>query len=349
MSHKLDFSQGKAGFISYNQPAWHGLGLVFNRPLTIEDALNDAGLNFDVTKHPNVHRLPDGSEIVSNDSFFTLRNDVNKVLGTRLGKDYTVYQNNDALAIVDELLGTGKCSIETAGSLDEGRRVFTCLKLNQPLVIGANDEIKQYILLANSHDGSLSITAMATNVRVVCNNTLSAALSRSKGAASHKIRHTANAQDRVKEAFQIMGLIEQASKTNEAAYNAMKCNKISKEEFFNYIGNIFMTDEEINGLQKGKTDVLSTRKKNILEGVLNYAEVGIGQREALDKGNLNMWYAYNSVTGYLTSKKYSSKDDRFNSLLLGDGATKIKDAGLLALQPDKIRPIKQQKPAFNLN
>lgn len=346
MAHKLDFSKGQVAFISYQAPAWHGLGKVFNQEISIQQALTESGLDFHVEKLPNVHRFIGAngrpSEIISANSFFTIRTDVNKVLGDRLGPDYTVYQNTQALDIVDELLNTKKVTIETVGAIDEGRKVFTCLKLNNSIVVDGTDEIFQYVLLANSHDGSLAITAMPTNVRVVCNNTLSAALSSAKG--SYKIRHTRNAADRVKEAFTIMGLLEDNSKANSAAYNAMKHNSLTKEEFFDYVGNIFITPAEIAEFNKGNKDAISTRKQNTIGEVLQYATNGVGQREALGN-SLNMWYAYNAVTGYLTSKKYSNADDRFNSLMLGDGAKKILNAGELALKPHNIRPLAKAKDA----
>jgi len=134
-------------------------------------------------------------------------------------------------------------------------------------------------------------------------------------------------------------MLEDNSKANSAAYNAMKHNGLSKEEFFDYIGNIFITPDEIAGLQKGEKDVLSKRKENVIGEVLEFAQTGIGQAEALGN-SLNMWYAYNAVTGYLTSKPYKTKDDRFESLMIGDGAKKIAAAGDLALQPQNIRPLR---------
>src|SRR5882672_5037420 len=285
MAHQIDHSKGKAAFISYQAPAWHGLGKVFNQEISIEEALKESGLDFHVDKLPNVHRFntPFGiQEIVSDSSFFTIRTDTNKVLGDRLGSIYTVYQNTDALAIVDELLKTKKVIIETVGAIDDGRKVFTCLKLKSSIVVGGSDEVYQYVLLANGHDGSMAITAMPTNIRVVCNNTLSAALAGATGA--HKIRHTSKAADRVKEAFEIMGLLEDNTKSNSAAYNAMKANSLTKQEFFDYIGNIFITSEEIGKLQIGDKDALSTRKKNTISKVLEFSETGIGQREALGNG-----------------------------------------------------------------
>lgn len=337
MAHRIDHSKGKAAFISYQEPAWHGLGKVFNQEITIAQALTESGLDFKVDKLPNIHRLPSGIDIVSDSSFFTVRTDVNKVLGTRLGPDYTVYQNQQALDIVDELIRTDKVIIETVGSVDEGRKVFTCLKFKTPMKVGSNDEIFQYILIVNSHDGSLAITVMFTNVRVVCHNTLSAALAGAKGA--HKIRHTRNASDRVKEAFEIMGVLENNTKVNAAAYNAMKENVISKQEFFDYIGNIFMDTADIAALQSGDSEALSAKRKTQLAEVLDYANTGVGQAEALGNG-LNMWFGYNAVTGYLTSKGYKTQSDRFDSLMLGDSSKKIAAAGELALAPHNIRPLR---------
>lgn len=337
MAHAIDHSKGKAAFISYQAAAWHGLGKVFNQEITIAEALTESGLDFKVEKFPNVHRFPSGIEIVSESSFFTARMDVNKVLGSKLGSDYTVYQNTQALEIVDELIRTDKVIIETVGALYEGRKVFTCLKFKTPMKIGGSDEVYQYILIVNSHDGSSAITVMFTNVRVVCANTLSAALAGAKGA--YKIRHTRNAGDRVKEALEIMGVLENNTKANAAAYSAMKANTISKQEFFDYIGNIFMDATDIAELQKGNADALGTRKKNQISEVLDYANTGVGQREALGN-DLNMWFGYNAVTGYLTSKEYRTQSDRFDNLMLGDGAKKIVAAGELALAPHNIRPLR---------
>lgn len=341
MAHKIDLSKGKPAFIAYQQAAWHGLGQVFNTEITIENALIDAGLDFDVIKQPNIHRLSNGQDEVSTTSFFTERTDVNKVLGGHVGANYTVYQNTDALQLVDEMVKTKMVTIETVGAVDEGRKVFTCLKLTNPIIVGKGDEITQYVLLANSHDGSLAITAMPTNIRVVCNNTLSAALAGSK-VGMHKIRHTKNAHDRVSEAFKILGLLDNSSKENAAAYNAMQSNIISPEGFYDYIGNIFLNAEEISDLQKGRKDTISTRKKNVMQDVINFANTGVGQAEARSNGKLNMWFAYNAVTGYLTGKPYKNADDRFESLMLGDSAAKIQSATRFALHPDELRSTKAE-------
>lgn len=349
MAHKIDNSKGFSAFVSFAEKAWHGLGTILKNAISTEDALNQGGLNYQVLKLPNVHCLPNGEEIISEDSFFTVRTDVNKVLGGKLGKDYEVLQNVEALNVVDEILQSGTATIETAGAIDEGRKVFICLKINQGITVGSNDLINQYLLIATSHDGSLSITAMPTNVRVVCNNTLTAALHGSQEKI--KIRHTVNASARLQEAAKILGLIKNNTAANEDNYNAMAQLLISKEDMFNYFGNVFCTPAEIKEMQKGThaKEVLSTRKQNVLADVLNFAQTGTGQRETLKGSDLTMWTAYNAVTGYVTRKKYSSASDRANSMLFGSSAQLIHEAGVLALEPKAIQPLNKVNFNTNLN
>ena len=352
MAHLIDQTKNEKGaFVAFQQPAWHKLGVTFDRALTVADALKEGGLDFDVTKHPNIHRLPSGIDVISDDSFFTMRSDTNAVLGARLGKDYTVFQNSQALDFVQEILYRGTATIETAGAIDGGRKAFICLRNSKQIEVGSGDLVNSFVLIATSHDGSLSITAMPTNVRVVCNNTLSAALS-GKGAV--KIRHTANANGRMQEALRVLGLLQDSQAQSEDSYNTMRNTAIDQNAFFDYVGNIFMTGAEISEAQAGKkvAELLSTRKANIINDVLKFATQGIGQNSALTNGKPNMWYAYNAVTGYLTGKKYGTADDRMNSLIFGDSASKIEEAGILALCPAKIRTLRSTAANFgslNLN
>lgn len=350
MAHLIDNSKGFNAFVSFAAPAWHNLGTVLSNPVSTLDALQQGGLDYTVLKLPNIHYLPNGEEIISEDSFFTCRTDVNKVLGSKLGRDYAVMQNIEALNIVDEILQKGAATIETAGAIDEGRKVFICLKVNQDIIVGSNDVVRQYVLIATSHDGSLSITAMPTNIRVVCNNTLSAALRESKDKI--KIRHTNNANVRLAEAMRVLKLMSNNTAANEDNYNEMQQKIITPAEMFNYFGNVFCTPDEIKELQSGKkaSEALSTRKQNILSDVLYFANKGQGQSMAMQGANHTLWSAYNAVTGYITRKKYSSANDRANSMLFGSAAATIEEAGSLALSPSKIQPLhKTNFSGLNLN
>lgn len=349
MAHKLDFSKGKAAFVSYGAAAWHGLGEIMQDAISAQDALERGGLDFQVVKLPNIHYLPNGEELISDNSFFTCRLDTCKVLGDKLGKDYREFQNLECLNIADEILQAGKATIETAGAIDEGRKVFICLKVNTDIVIGSQDVVKQYVLIATSHDGSMAITATPTNVRVVCNNTLTAALRNAEGAI--KIRHSDKAGGRLREATKVLGLMSHNTEVNAENYGIMKETHISKLDMMNYFGNIFCEKKEIALLQKGipYEEALSAKRRVILENVVDFANVGVGQDMAFEGGKLNMWGAYNAVTGYVTRKKFSSVSDRADSLLFGSTAKLVHAAGVLAMEPEKIEPMQKKASSILTN
>jgi len=335
MAHLIDNSKGFNAFAHIGATAWHGLGVKLDA-MTAADALEKAGLDYQVLKMPNIHLINE-EPIISDDSFFTYRTDVNKILGSRLGKDYAVMQNVEALNIVDEILQSGKATIETAGAIDEGRKCFICLKLNSVIKIGNDDITEQFLVIANSHDGSLAVTAKFTNVRVVCNNTLCAALG-SKSGQVYKFRHTSTAAARMQDAMKVIKLIDSNTQVNESNYQQMFDNLINPTQYKDYISNVFMTGEEITKLRNGSkyNDVISTRKDNIIKDVLNFARNGAGQEMSLNNGQLNTWNAYNAVTGYVSRKSFTSYDDRANSMLFGTSANLVEDAGILALEPAKI-------------
>lgn len=346
MAHLIDSSKGFNAFVAI-APAWHGLGKILPDGITTKQALEFGGLDYHVVKSPNIHRYPDGIEIVSDSSFFNWRTDTKAILASKVGKDYTVFQNGETLDIVDEILQHGKATIETAGVIDSGKRAFIVLKYGKDINV-SGDITKTYCLICTSHDGTQSIIAMPTNVRVVCNNTLQMALGTKQDRIS--IRHTMNAGDRLKQALQVLKLIEDSvDKTEFEFYKASQTKFSSEQGFWDYIGNVFLSQDEIKAFQSGKKrdEVLSTRKQNVISEVLNYAEKGTGQASTLLDGVPTFWTGLNAITGYQTRKKYKSADDRMDSLLFGTGANVIEKATKLATGQLPIQTLKQT--SFNLN
>lgn len=95
-----------------------------------------------------------------------------------MGRDYQIVQNADAFAFFDAIVG-GEDGIlyETAGALGNGERIFITAKRPDYICVGNGDDItEKYIFLTTSHNGTGSITAAFTPVRIVCQNTLNAAL-----------------------------------------------------------------------------------------------------------------------------------------------------------------------------
>ena len=204
MADNINYSIRKEShsMFSVKEVPWHGLGQVVDEALTSAEAIKAANLDFKVEKLPNFVRIGN-TELVSPSSFSTIRTDVPEVLGN-VGKDYTVVQNSDAFIFFDSIVGKNKAIFQTAGALGKGEQVFITAKLPKSIILDNIDQIDQYLLLSNTHDGSRSIEVLFTPIRVVCNNTLTAALRMAENRI--KIRHTAKANERLEKAHKLLGI-----------------------------------------------------------------------------------------------------------------------------------------------
>ena len=326
MAHNINFNEqtGKHSFFSVKEKAWHQLGQIVQDYPTSAEALQFAGLDFSVVKAPNIHRLPEGNEVVSNNSFFTYRTDNGAILGDKLGADYQVIQNTDAFNFFDEIVGGEGILYETAGALGQGERIFITAKLPDYIKVGKDDLIEQYLFLTTSHDGFGSITAAFTPIRIVCNNTLNAALRNCSNSV--KIRHTSNAQDRLKQAHKVLGLTNKLSQQMEEIFNHWSKVRITDAEVKKLV-QIAMTPnkEALQNLQNGFEDELSTCFVNMCDAVLEYTYTSPTQQQETTKGTL--FGAYNAVTGYFQNiRSYKDDEAKFKSIMGGTAQIKAQKA-----------------------
>ena len=179
---------------SVREKPWHGLGKIVMEAPTSKDALQLAGLDWNVVQEPIYTEF---KEVVEGYKA-NVRDSDRKVLGV-VSDRYKVVQNADAFSFTDELLGKG-VRYETAGSLQEGKKVWLLARLPREYIIGG-ERISPYLVFSNTHDGSGSVKVAITPVRVVCNNTLNLALSTAN--RSFSMIHTGNIQDKIQEASNI--------------------------------------------------------------------------------------------------------------------------------------------------
>jgi phage/plasmid-like protein (TIGR03299 family) len=326
MAHNINFNEktGQHSFFSVQEKAWHGLGQIVQDYPTSAEALKFAGLDFQVEKLPNIHRLENGIEIISDTSFFTYRPDTGAVLGDRLGKDYQVVQNTDAFSFFDSIVGGDGIAYETAGALGQGERIFITAKLPDYIRVGNNDLIEKYLFLTTSHDGFGSITAAFTPIRIVCNNTLNAAMQNHTNAV--KIRHTSNAQDRLKQAHKVLGISNKLSEELEQVFNHWAKVRITDMEVKKLIQLAMCPNREtLEALQTGEQTELSTYFVNMCENVFEYAQTSPTQQQPTTAGTL--FGAYNAVTGYFQNvRSYKDEEAKFKSIMGGTGQIKAQKA-----------------------
>jgi phage/plasmid-like protein (TIGR03299 family) len=239
MAHLLETVNGETAFASLREPAWHGLGEVFTEEVSTAEMLKKAKLNSwnvrleDVEIPASFASDKNYSFVVRDNPFLDNQTDVLGVVGER----YVPLQNEDLFDFADNLLDNGG-RWETAGSIKGGRVVFGALALERETVIdpnGVGDKVNTYLLVNTSHDGSISIQASITPVRVVCANTLNLALgNRGRGGSvkqSFKIRHTQTASGKVQIAREALGLANAYIDEFSLMANKMIQTEVSKKKF----------------------------------------------------------------------------------------------------------------------
>jgi len=282
--HNLEMINGNASFVSLREPAWHNLGTVIQNEVTTSEMLELANLdnwNVRVEEIP----MPD-NYTTKNPSFWVVRNhpaNNNPDILATVGKRYTAFQNEELFAFGDTLLDGGRW--ETAGSIKNGRVVFGSLALDREIVLdpnGVEDKVNTYLLVTTSHDGSLSIQAITTPVRVVCQNTHTVAL---KGAKqSFKVRHTQTLDGRVQEAREALGLAHKYLDAFEIEAQQLIQTEITKAQFDKIVELAYpMPEKDVKGAMTkwaNKVDVLQ--------------DLYVGSTNLMIAGTA--WGAYNALT-----------------------------------------------------
>jgi len=342
MAHQINFNQqtGKHSFMSVKEKPWHSLGQIIDRYPTSSEAIAYAGLNYTVEKRPLFtcdikSFLNEGSDDIISPNvavpgfFATVRNDTDQVLGV-VGNDYEVVQNADAFSFFDAIDNNGDGILyETAGALGNGERVFIAAKLPDYIRVGVKDRIEQYLFLSTSHDGLGSITAAFTPIRIVCNNTLNAAMNNHSGAI--KIRHTASAAGRLKQAHTLMGITRKLGNDMEELFNMWSKLRISDAEVKKLIQIAMAPNKEVlTNLAEGKFDLLSSHYNNMVDKVYEDASGNDTQQMETTAGTL--FGAYNGVTGYFQNvHSFKSDEAKFRSIMDGTAKQRVQTAFNLCL------------------
>jgi phage/plasmid-like protein (TIGR03299 family) len=246
--------------------------------------------------------------------FSTVRTDNDTVLGV-VGKDYQIVQNRDAFSFFDSIVGGDGMLYETAGALGHGERIFITAKLPDYIRVGNDDLIEKYLFLTTSHDGSGSITAAFTPIRIVCANTLNAALRNQTNTV--RIRHTSNAKQRLEQAHKVMGISDRLALQLESIFNNWTKVRISDNEVKKLIHSALAPSKEVlKTLQEGRTEDLSTCFINMVDNAYEYAMSDPTQLMNTTKGTV--FGAYNAITGYFQNvRSYKDDEAKLASILMG--------------------------------
>jgi len=186
MSHEIDTTTGLPAIAYVGNEPWHGLGQKLEVNATIEQWTEAAGLNWGVERSSVEFKI--GDQIATMPSRNVLyRNDTHAPLSV-VSDTYKVVQPVQIMDFFREVTSKTAATLETAGSLFEGRVIWALARLGEDLKI-KDDFIAPFLMLSTSYDMSTPTIAKLVATRVVCNNTLQLAMNE-QGKRQIRIPHS---------------------------------------------------------------------------------------------------------------------------------------------------------------
>ena len=309
MAHELLVENGKAAMMYVGEVPWHGLGQKLDKPATSAEAIKAAQLDWEVTKIPLYTKSKSRYRIL-NKTFGIVRTDLPEppVFGI-VGENYRVLQNCEAFAWFDEIAGQGAAIYHTAGALGNGERIWILTKLPGEIRVKGDDVSEKFLLLSNSHDGESSVQVKFTPIRVVCQNTLTMALSSGR---TLKISHTASLRQRLDEAKVNLGIITERFQEIEQQFQRLAEIQINHARLDDYLAAVFPMPND-KGNESAINRVLTARR---MSGEL----IESGRGNAAEKVRGTLWTAYNGVAEFVDYRvTRQAPPQRLESIWFGGG------------------------------
>ena len=300
MGHNIDMSNGRANIMYVDEtmgdrPLWHGLGNPVKQAATAEEAIVHAGLDFRVNLYP-VFTSVYGTTVNVDNKYALCREDTKAPLAI-VGSKYTPIQNQQCFSFMDAIAGPERMvHYNTAGSLYGGRKIWLAAELtNITIEPVSGDLVKTFLVLIKGHDGVTPLMAFFTTVRIVCANTMNAALAGAKKENMVRIRHTRSAMGRVEEARRILGLA--IDRTDEFAQMARSLarKQMNNAKWNDFLDNLIPLPELEEGKETSRGLTIATNKRDMLTELF---EAGVGTDIPGVRGTA--WGALNAVTEWTT-------------------------------------------------
>ena len=330
--------QFSSGVFCYNKPAWHRLGVVVDGTLPAREAFRIANADFQVAGRPvfdaDMQLIPGYQAITRMDTGRTL---------SVMTETYAPIQNESLIRIAEAL--HEDINMDAVCVIAEGKRVtFTARIRGAEGDVVPGDLVQQYLIGCTSHDGSIPFQLLFSPIRVVCQNTLSAALGlagkQKNRDSSIRIRHTKNADALIQRLPELVDVRRRQFIGGLDELRQMAATPCSLTQFRKYITEVFA--DQFSGTVNDIRGDKSTARPKVLEDFpcwpsLLHKFQGEAIGSDLRASNGSSWAAYQAVTEYLSHEAGRAKQadqaarQRFESLYWGDAATRIKTAHEAAL------------------
>jgi phage/plasmid-like protein (TIGR03299 family) len=318
--HNISFIGGHANFTrrAGSEPAWHILGGETPADAPPEVWAKNSGMLYRLDLTPALYAKADGSIERIPDRKVVVRSDNQTALAT-VSDRYKVVQPIEVLEFFRDLAYAGGYEMETAGVLSDGARYWALARsIRESGVLAGGDRIGAYLMLATACDGSMATTATHTSIRVVCQNTLSMALS-DAGASAIKVRHTSTFDpDRVKRDLQVGDTFARFMTDAERLASTPMADREAGQTIWALLG-IKGSDGKPVPMETDQA-LIPAQTRTKIARVWDLFK-GAGEGASLPSARGTAWGLLNAVTQYVDHEQRGhSLQNRVDSSLFGRGA-----------------------------
>jgi len=315
MAHEIDFSNERANLAYVGRRPWHGLGFDLRPGANLETWRKAAGLDWSVEDTPALYRdgprAEDVHEVPGQKVLF--RSDTRAPLSV-VADWYKIVQPGEVLGFFEELVNGNGFTMETAGCLRNGNRIWALARVGEDAHIVDGDKVRPYLLLATSYDASMATIAQFTSIRVVCNNTLTAAVGdHGSRGRTYEPRVTI---PHVSE-FNAKAVREQLSiATSSWDEFLIKTRRMAEVKIEDEFMDVFLLDlyrvsrDDQRAIEKARKSKAHTR----------ITELFNGEAMGADMAGKTLWGAVNAVTEYIDHERGNKRETALDAAWFGEGA-----------------------------
>lgn len=308
MAHLIENNKitGKAEIAYANKTPWHGLGQQLTQNAPIEVWRKEAGLDWQAKLSPimftwdgqNYSEMPNQKVIY--------RSDTNAPLGVVTDR-YKVHQPAEVLEFFNTLVQSAGFTLEVAGAIKGGKRIWALANVNRESVVLQDDAVRGYLLLSTSFDGTAATIGQFTSIRVVCNNTLSAA---DMENAPSRVVLTHGAEFDQSLMRDRLGIVVSGFEGMMDKYRKLARQGVSSEYARDFTNQLFPASYN----HQTNTFKESRGFKRVLE-LFDGAGMGASNHGVFG----TKWGLLNAVTQYIDHERGHNVDTRMNNAWFGNG------------------------------
>ena len=288
---------------------WHGLGNRIVKGASLEEWKEQSGLTW-MVERCRIAIAAEGEDFTADPHFVGIRRNDTKEVFSIVTHGWQEVQPGEILEFFNDIASTGGFELETAGSLKNGAKIWALATNGQNIAIKGTDIIKPYLLLSTGFDGLTATRGNFTGVRVVCNNTLDAAI-----FGAEKTGHLVKVPHSTK--FDAGAMKKELGVYGEVVAEFEKSINLLADCRMDAAETLFLLTEWFG--KKDEEGKLSGQSSNVIDAVARFIAGSPGSQEEAARGTA--WGVLNGVTHFIDfATRAKSQDNRLHSAWFGRGA-----------------------------